>query len=247
MIGLIGGSGLQQLQGLTLQREAQVETEYGPPSAPLAFGEFAGVPVVFINRHGRGHTLPPHRINYRANVRALKDAGVARIVAVAAVGGIAAAMRPGRVAFPSQIIDYTWGRAHTFFDGEDTPVTHVDVTDPYCEFTRGLLIDAAKAAGVDAATDGVYGATQGPRLETAAEIDRMERDGCDMVGMTGMPEAALARELLIPYACCAVIANWAAGRGDGPITMQSIAQFLDAGMRDVTRILAAALPRLTRS
>jgi purine nucleoside phosphorylase len=210
----------------------------------LQTGTFAGTSVLFLTRHGRGHTLPPHAINYRANIRALADAGVSRIIGVAAVGGITAGMRPGRLVLPSQLIDYTWGRRHTFFDEPGTPVTHIDFTDPYCEKTRRLLLDAAAAIGVDAAQDGVYGATQGPRLETPAEINRMERDGCDIVGMTGMPEAALSRELNIPYACCAVVANWAAGRGDGPITMTAIDAVLADGMRQVADVLGAALPRL---
>ncbi len=244
MIGIIAGTGLEEIEGLQARRELQIATPYGPPSAPIRAGELAGVPLAFLARHGRGHALPPHRINYRANLFALKQAGVRRIVAVAAVGGITTGMRPGRLVFPSQLVDYTWGRDHTYADGGERPVVHVDFTDPYCEGTRGMLIDAAIATGIDAACDGVYGATQGPRLETAAEITRMERDGCDIVGMTGMPEAALARELAIPYACCAVVANWAAGRGAGPITMEAITAALAGGTADVMRVLARALPSL---
>jgi 5'-methylthioinosine phosphorylase len=244
LIAIIGGTGLQKLDSFRLEGERVASTPFGDPSAPLQTGNFAGRPVLFLTRHGRGHTLPPHAINYRANIRALADAGVSRIIAVAAVGGITTGMRPGRLVLPSQLIDYTWGRRHTFFDEPGTPVTHIDFTDPYCETTRRVLLDAAAAVGVDAAQDGVYGATQGPRLETPAEIDRMERDGCDIVGMTGMPEAALARELNIPYACCAVVANWAAGRGDGPITMAAIDAILADGMRQVAAVLGAAMPRL---
>ncbi|MEZ5444933.1 MAG: S-methyl-5'-thioinosine phosphorylase [Gammaproteobacteria bacterium] len=244
MIGIIAGTGLEEIEGLQGRRELPILTPYGSPSAPICAGELAGVPVAFLARHGRGHTLPPHRINYRANLFALREAGVGRVVAVAAVGGITAAMRPGRLVFPSQLIDYTWGRDHTYADGGNGPVLHVDFTDPYCERTRRVLIDAAITAGVDAAIDGVYGATQGPRLESAAEIARMERDGCDIVGMTGMPETALARELGIGYACCAVVANWAAGRGAGPITMEAMTAALGGGMADVTRLLSRALPSL---
>lgn len=244
MIGIIAGTGLEEIEGLQGRRELSIVTPYGPPSAPICAGELAGVPVAFLARHGRGHTLPPHRINYRANLFALKEAGAGRVVAVAAVGGITTAMRPGRLVFPSQLIDYTWGRDHTYADGGDGPVVHADFTDPYCERTRAVLIDAAATAGIDAAIDGVYGATQGPRLETAAEIARMERDGCDIVGMTGMPETALARELGIGYACCAVVANWAAGRGAGPITMEAITAALAGGMADVMRLLRRALPSL---
>jgi 5'-methylthioinosine phosphorylase len=246
VIGIIAGTGLERLEGLQARRETETATPYGQPSAPICTGEFTGVPVAFLARHGRGHALPPHRINYRANLHALKAAGVGRIVAVAAVGGITTGMRPRRLVFPSQLIDYTWGREHTYADGADRPVVHVDLTDPYCEPTRQALIRAAASAGIDAACDGVYGATQGPRLETAAEITRMERDGCDIVGMTGMPEAALARELAIPYACCAVVANWAAGRADGPITMEAIEAALAGGMEDVMKVLALAMPELDR-
>jgi 5'-methylthioinosine phosphorylase len=244
LIGIIGGTGLQRLEGFRFEREHSAPTRYGEPSAPLQIGSFAGVPVAFLVRHGRGHTVPPHLINYRANLRALADAGVSRIVAVAAVGGITPGMRPGRLVFPSQLIDYTWGRRHTYFDEPGSPVTHIDFTDPYCEATRQALLAAAIDAGVDSAVDGVYGATQGPRLETPAEIDRLERDGCDIVGMTGMPEAALARELSLPYACCAVVANWAAGRGDGPISIEAMEAILAEGMQQVGRVLGMALPRL---
>lgn len=244
MIGIIAGTGLEEIEDLQARRELRIATPYGPPSGPIRAGELAGVPVAFLARHGCGHALPPHRINYRANLFALKQAGARRIVAVAAVGGITAGMRPGRLVVPSQLIDYTWGRDHTFSDGGASAVMHVDFTDPYCEPTRAVLLDAALAAGIDAARDGVYGATQGPRLETAAEITRMERDGCDIVGMTGMPEAALARELGIPYACCAVVANWAAGRSTGPITMEAITAALAGGMADVMRLLSRAAPSL---
>jgi 5'-methylthioinosine phosphorylase len=241
VLGIIGGSGLQQLEGFALVREQEIDTPYGKPSAPLAVGTLSGATVVFLTRHGRGHTLPPHKINYRANICALKDIGVKRVIAVAAVGGITSAMCPGRIVLPSQIIDYTWGREHTYCDGSNATVTHVDFTDPYCERTREQLIKAARALHLDAAEDGVYGATQGPRLESAAEIARMERDGCDIVGMTGMPEAALARELELPYACCALVANWAAGRGEGPITMNAINDILAHGIQKVARLLFAVV------
>jgi 5'-deoxy-5'-methylthioadenosine phosphorylase len=240
-IGIIGGSGLLQLPGLRAVREDRVDTPYGAPSAPLIHGEFAGRPVVFLARHGAGHTLPPHLINYRANTHALKSAGVTSIIAVASVGGITIEMRPQRLVIPDQIIDYTHGRAHTFFEGDDTPVTHIDFTRPYDLVLQQQLIAAAATAGIDVVPHGVYGATQGPRLESAAEIDRMERDGCDIVGMTGMPEAALARELGLPYACCAAVVNRAAGRGAATITPQIIEAHLNAGMTNVVALLRTVL------
>jgi 5'-methylthioinosine phosphorylase len=201
--------------------------------------------VVFLARHGYGHNIPPHRINYRANIWALHHGGVKRVIAVAAVGGIRADLAPGRLAVPHQIIDYTWSRAATFFEADLSQVTHIDFTEPYSEELRQLLLRSCAAAGVDVSSDGVYGVTQGPRLETAAEIDRMERDGCGMVGMTAMPEAALARELDIKYAACAVVANWAAGRGGaGEIEMAEIERNLRGGMDKVRRVLEALIPLL---
>ena len=240
-IGIIGGSGLQRLPDFKITREERPDTPYGAPSAPLIHGEFAGRPVIFLARHGVGHTLQPHLINYRANIHALKSAGVSGIIAVAAVGGITIEMRPERIVIPDQIIDYTYGRAHTFFEGNDVPVTHVDFTRPYDPSLQQQLIAAAASAGIDVVPHGVYGATQGTRLESAAEIDRMERDGCDIVGMTGMPEVALARELALPYACCAVVVNRAAGRGAATITLQDIEAHLAAGMKHVIALLHATL------
>lgn len=236
-LAIIGGTGLTSLKGLEISRREVMHTPYGEPSGPLSHGFLAGREVVFLARHGYSHTIPPHQVNYRANIWALKHAGVDGVVAVAAVGGISPAMHPRRIAFPDQIIDYTWSRAHTFFDQDLTHVTHVDFTNPYDAALRQRLIDAARGIGLDAAERGIYAATQGPRLETAAEIDRLERDGCDMVGMTGMPEAVLARELELPYATSAVVANWAAGRGEGEITMDEVRENLDAAMTHVRQLL----------
>lgn len=242
-LGIIGGTGLTRLPDLDIIRREVVYTPYGEPSGPVTHGVLNGVEVAFLARHGYGHTIPPHRVNYRANIWALKSIGVRRIVAIAAVGGIRSDMAPGMIAFPDQIIDYTYGRAHTFFETDLEAVEHIDFTHPYCPDCRGVLINAAREAGLEAIEDGTYAAAQGPRLETAAEIDRMERDGTDMVGMTGMPETALARELGLSYATCAVIANWAAGRGDVDIHAD-IQAHLASGMEKVTTLLQAALPKL---
>lgn len=240
-LAIIGGTGLTRLKDLEIERREVMQTPFGEPSGALAIGTLGGADVVFLARHGDGHTIPPHRVNYRANLWALKQLGVQRIIAVCAVGGIRADLVPAAVVIPDQVIDYTWSRAHTFFETGLDAVTHVDFTEPYCRELRELLIDSARRAGVDVATAGTYGATQGPRLETAAEIDRMERDGCDMVGMTGMPEAALARELELCYAICAVSANLAAGRSAGPIAMEDIEQSLRTGMARVRAILEQAI------
>lgn len=240
-LALIGGSGLTRLDGLEVIRRERFTTPYGDPSAPLMFGEIDGRPLVFLPRHGDGHTIPPHRINFRANLWALREAGVGRILAVVAVGGITPAMAPGVLCVPDQLIDYTWGRAQTFFDGGETAVTHVDFTQPFCDKGRHLLLRAAVSTGIAAVDGGCYGVTEGPRLETAAEIRRLERDGCDIVGMTCMPEAVLARELDLCYACLAVNVNWAAGKAEGPITMAEIEANLESGMRHARRLLVEAI------
>jgi 5'-methylthioinosine phosphorylase len=190
-------------------------------------------------RDGPGHTIPPHKINYRANILALKNAGATQIVAVAAVGGIHPDCTPGSLVVPEQIVDYTSGRAHTYFDGQDKHVVHIDFTWPYSRMLRDRLIAAALKANVKIVGSGVYGATNGPRLETAAEIIRMERDGCTLVGMTGMPEAALAREQDVAYTSLAVVANWAAGKGDSSqaISLEMIRATLDESMEQARRVI----------
>jgi len=239
MLAIIGGSGLTRLSILDVSRRLAVRTPYGEPSGALTFGRIAGEDVVFLARHGYGHTIPPHEVNYRANIWALKEQKVEGVVSVTSVGGIRADMQPGVVAVPHQIIDYTWGRKNTYFEGGDEPVTHIDFTEPYSASLRRRIIDAARACGEPVVEDAVYAATQGPRLETAAEINRFERDGADVVGMTGMPEAALAREAELDYATIAAVANFAAGRGDSlhGIRMEDIEQVLQQSLSRVRRII----------
>ncbi|MBS1197946.1 MAG: methylthioadenosine phosphorylase [Proteobacteria bacterium] len=214
MLAILGGSGLTSLSNLASIRQEVVRTPYGEPSGALTFGNLAGKPVVFLARHGYGHTIPPHRVNYRANLWALHHVGACGVISVASVGSIRADLKPGDLVLPDQITDYTWGRPSTYFDDENTPVTHIDFTHPYDETLRSAMVEAARLAAVELKIGGVYAATQGPRLESAAEINRLERDGADLVGMTGMPEAALARELKLPYAAINVVANYGAGRAD---------------------------------
>lgn len=237
-LAIIGGSGLTTFDGLQIDRQESFETPWGEPSAPLSHGRLQGVEIVFLARHGAPHVIAPHRVNYRANVWALHRAGVRRIVAVAAVGGIRSDLHSGAVVVPDQIVDYTWGRAHTFFEHDLDHVVHVDFTSPYCRRLRTGLLEAARRAGIDAFDGGTYAATQGPRLESAAEIDRLERDGCDVVGMTGMPEAALARELGMSYVHCTVVSNRAAGRGEEVLTMETIRSNLETGTASVRRVLS---------
>jgi 5'-methylthioinosine phosphorylase len=239
LLAVIGGSGFQRLGGLEVVSIEQPETPFGPASAPIVRGQLADRPVLFLARHGAGHRLAPHRVNYRANLWALHACGAERVVGLAAVGGITAAFGPRVFALPDQIIDYTYGREHTYHDGESHPVRHIDFTEPYCPQLRQALRQACEVAGVPAVVRATYGATQGPRLETAAEIVRMARDGCDLVGMTGMPEAVLARELGLRYASLAFVVNWAAGKGEGAITMAEIEGHLAHCAGKVERILAA--------
>ena len=240
-LGIIGGTGLTALAGLEIDEARACHTPYGEPSAKLVFGRYAGRPVVFLARHGHPHVIPPHQVNYRANLWALKDNGVDNLIAVNAVGGITAAMAPERIVVPDQIIDYTWSRQHTFIADDLNQVTHVDFTHPYSVALRNQIIAAATAAKISFVARGTYGATQGPRLETAAEIERMQRDGCDIVGMTGMPEAGLARELAMDYASICLVVNWAAGKSAEDISMAIIEGHLKAGMDKVMALLAGLL------
>jgi len=242
VLAIIGGSGLTQLANLEVTRRQAVRTPYGEPSGALTFGRLAGRDAIFLARHGYGHTLPPHQINYRANVWALHAHGAKRVVAVAAVGGIRADLQPGMLALPDQIIDYTHSRAATFFNLPDGGVRHIDFTWPYSSSLRAACQEAARRAGIVLMDGGVYAATQGPRLETAAEINRLERDGADMVGMTGMPEAALAKEIGLDYVTLAAVVNHAAGRGESRerITVEA----MDAVLRDCMRKVQSILEQL---
>jgi len=236
-LAIIGGTGLTQLNALKIIKREQLTTPYGAPSADFVTGELSQKQVVFLARHGNPHTIAPHKINYRANIWGLKQLGVEQIIAVAAVGGITPAMSPAHIAIPDQIIDYSYGRQHTFFEDENYPVTHIDFTYPYHPKLRSTLIAAAAQANIKISPKATYGCTQGPRLESRAEIERMEKDGCDLVGMTGMPEAALAKELGIEYASISVIANWAAGKTAGEITMADIEHNLHIGMTNMAELL----------
>ena len=239
MLAVLGGSGLSQLAGLEITRRKTVRTPYGEPSGPLNFGRIRGKDMMFLARHGHGHTIAPHRVNYRANLWAIKEEGVEAVVSIASVGGIRSDLAPGTLLLPHQIVDYTWGRASTYFEAPEQAVTHIDFTQPYSAALRARLAAAARACAERVLDGGVYAATQGPRLETAAEIDRLERDGADIVGMTGMPEAALARELGLEYAALAVVANFAAGRGEikDAVTLEGIETVLEQAMLRVRRIL----------
>lgn len=240
MLGIIGGTGLAELANLEITRRQVVRTPYGEPSGALTFGRVNEHEVVFLARHGYGHTIPPHLVNYRANMWALHAQGAIDVVSVATVGGIHPDLQPGTLVLPDQVIDYTWGRRNTYFDDVgDTPVNHIDFTEPYSSALRALCMQAITQVGETFVDGGVYAAVQGPRLETAAEINRLERDGATMVGMTGMPEAVLARELGLGYAAIGVVANHAAGRGASThgIRYQDIDAVLSQAMSRVRLIL----------
>jgi 5'-methylthioinosine phosphorylase len=235
-LAIIGGTGVDELEGLQIVQAHTPQTPFGEPSRAIQEGRLGDTRVFFLQRHGSPGAIPPHLINYRANIWALRSLGVNAILAINAVGGITEAMRPGALVIPDQLIDYTWGRAHSFDDGASGELMHIDFTEPYDQELRQALVGAADARRISHTSSGVHGVTQGPRLETAAEIRRLARDGCDVVGMTGMPEASLARELGLAYACVCMVVNPAAGLGDQPISL--------AMMRDTLRREAIVVRQL---
>jgi len=239
MLAIIGGRGLTQLANLKITHQQVMRTPYGEPSGAFMFGTLDQHEVIFLARHGYGHTIPPHLVNYRANLWVLREQGVSNVISVATVGGIRADLKPGVIVVPDQIIDFTHGRDATFFEGRDKPFSNVDFTLPYSASLRSRILRSAQAAQQPCVDGGVYAATQGPRLDSIAEINRFERDGADMVGMTGMPETALAKELELDYAIIAVVANYAAGRGDSltGINVESVNATAGEAMERVRSIL----------
>jgi 5'-methylthioinosine phosphorylase len=240
-LAIIGGTGIDELEGLEVLRDHRINTPFGEPSRPIQEGRLGNTSLYFLQRHGSPGAIPPHRINYRANIWALKSLGVDGIVAINAVGGITEAMRPGRLLIPDQVIDYTWGREHTFDEGEQGELMHIDFTEPYDRELRMALLAAAESSGIPHEASGVHGITQGPRLETSAEIQRLARDGCDVVGMTGMPEAALARESGVAYASVCMVVNPAAGLGDLPLTLAMMREILVSEAVVVRQLLSELL------
>ena len=241
-LGIIGGTGIDKLDGLQLVDEHAVETPYGDPSRLIQEGRLGQTRLFFLQRHGSPRAIPPHLINYRANLWALRSLDVSDVVAINAVGGISPAMRPGKLVIPDQIIDYTWGREHTIDIGEHDRLMHIDFTEPYDSELRQRLLQVARDKDISHSDKAVHGVMQGPRLETAAEIRRMANDGCDLVGMTGMPEASLARELGLAYASICMVVNAAAGLDDEPLTLEAMRATL-AREAAVVRELLTALAR----
>jgi 5'-methylthioadenosine phosphorylase len=243
MYAIIGGSGLASLSALQNTRRRVMRSPYGEPSGALTFGEFGGRPTVFLARHGYGHTIAPHEINYRANIWALKELAVQGVFSVATVGGVGDGFGPGTLVVPDQIIDYTHSRKSTFFEGAEARVTHIDFTLPYSARLRARLLESARAIGEPIVDGATYACTQGPRLETAAEIERIARDGGDLVGMTGMPEAALAREAGLDYAVLGLVVNHAAGRGESrhAIKLEDLESVMQQTVTRAVRILERAV------
>ena len=239
MLAIIGGRGLSQLTNLKITHRQVMRTPYGEPSGAFLFGTIDQHEVIFLARHGYGHTIPPHLVNYRANLWALREQGITEVVSVATVGGIRADLKPGVIVVPDQIIDYTHGRDSTFYEVRDKAYSNADFTLPYSGVLRARILGSAVTAGQQFVDGGVYAATQGPRLDSIAEINRYERDGADMVGMTGMPETALAKELELHYATIAVVANHAAGRGDSAIgiNMENVNATAETAMERVRKVL----------
>ncbi|WP_039917685.1 S-methyl-5'-thioinosine phosphorylase [Cellvibrio mixtus] len=237
MLAVIGGSGLNQFPELEIIEERFLSTPYGECSAPLTFARIENQSLIFLPRHGKGHKLPPHLINYRANIWALKEVGVKQILAINAVGGMGDGIAPGTFVVPHQVIDYTWGREQSFNFLLDGYVNHIDFTHPYSARLRDQLINSLTEARLPFQAQGIYGCTQGPRLETAAEIQRLIRDGCDLVGMTAMPEAALARELAMDYAALCLVVNWGAGLADQELSIAEMMQILASGMNNIKKTI----------
>lgn len=238
---VIGGTGVDQLPGLRVLEEVCPETSWGRASRPLQKGCLGGASVWFLQRHGSPGAIPPHRINYRANIASLQAVGASRVIAIHAVGGLHVDLPPGTLLVPDQLVDYTWGREHTFDEGADGRLQHIDFTWPYDVWLREALLAAADQAGLACRAGGVHAVTQGPRLETAAEVRRLQRDGCDVVGMTGMPEASLAREAGLAYASLCMVVNAAAGLGEAPLTLISMRETLQANAGRIRALLSALL------
>jgi 5'-methylthioinosine phosphorylase len=246
-IGIIGGTGLSTMDKLTVVKKHDVATPFGQPSAQIVEAKLSNKRVYFLPRHGEQHTIAPHRINYRANLWALQSLGVTEVIAVAAVGGIGSDVGLGTLVCPGQIVDYTYAREQSYFSDGFLSEHHIDFTYPYTERLRQRILAASQQVNIQMLDQGVYGVTQGPRLETAAEIGRMANDGCTLVGMTGMPEAALARELGLDYACCALVVNWAAGLSGQVIILSEIEKVVSSGMVLVEEVLLQLIKSLEQN
>lgn len=234
-IGIIAGSGIQELGCEDIIATQKVETPYGPPSDLYRICNISGTEVIFLPRHGIPHHIPPHKINYRANLWGFSSLGVKEIISINAVGGINEGLSPGDIVLPDQVIDLTHGRENTFFDKEE--VVHIDFTEPFCNSLREMFCCAGEKAGIPLIRSGTYVCTNGPRLETKAEIQYFSRIGADIVGMTLMPEASLARELEICFASISVITNYAAGISKNKLTTTEVVETMRASIEKIRTLI----------
>ena len=240
-VGLIGGSGLYDIKGFVLKQKKSVTTPFGKPSDQYLIGRIGGTDIVFLPRHGKKHDIPPHMINYRANIWGFKKLGVDRIISISAVGGIKKGLKPGDIVVLDQIMDMTKNRESTFYDGKGG-VVHIDFTEPYCPELRNMILKAGKQTGVSLKNGSNYVAVEGPRLETAAEIKGFKLLGGEVVGMTGMPEASLAREVEICYAGISVVANYAAGISRTKLTVPEVMEAMHASTEKIKSLLEKTFP-----
>ena len=247
-IAIIGGSGFGELDSFEIKQKLSVDTPYGVPSAAIVEGALFGheQTILFLARHGEQHSIQPHKINSRANLYALKELGVTKVIAFGAVGGIDVPCEPGSVIIPNQILDYTHEREATFFD-QPGEVAHAEFTEPYSAELRDVFVSAAKQLSIKIVNRGVCAVTQGPRLETAAEIQRLQRDGATIVGMTAMPEAILARELGLAFMNICFSVNWAAGIQTGLIEHDDIHAAYSVAARKLYAILKECLGDLEKA
>lgn len=244
-IGIVAGSGFYEIQGVTVRELRKLSTPYGEPSDMYRICDVSGIEVAFLSRHGTPHHIPPHRVNYRANMWGFRDLGVKRILSVNAVGGISGYLKPGDIVIADQIVDMTHGRASTFYD-EDA-VVHIDFTVPFCSDLRAMLINAGKESGVETRESATYVCVNGPRLETGAEIIYFSTVGADIVGMTVMPEACLARELELCFACVAVVTNYAAGISEKRLTTTEVMETMKFSVERIGKLVRETLTRIPDS
>ncbi|NLW45064.1 MAG: S-methyl-5'-thioadenosine phosphorylase [Syntrophomonadaceae bacterium] len=242
MIAVIGGTGVYDPDMLEDVREEAISTDYG--EVKLTRGSYKGRPVAFMPRHGGDHSVPPHRINYRANIAALHRLGTKRIIATAAVGSLNPEFKPGSIVIVDQFIDFTKSRISTFYEGDERGVIHTDVTEPYCPELRKVLYEVASSMGTDVFDRGTYVCTEGPRFETAAEIRMYKILGGDVVGMTSVPEAVLARELGICYATVAMVTNFAAGISPNKLTHEEVVSFMQSNIARLRKVITMAIERI---
>lgn len=234
-IGIIAGSGLQELGCEEIVETITLETPFGEPSDLYRICSISGAKAAFLPRHGIPHHIPPHKINYRANIWGFKKLGIRKVISINAVGGIKEGLKPGVIVIPDQVFDMTHGRENTFFDKDE--VVHIDLTEPFCKGLRELLFCAAENIGIPLVRSGTYACTNGPRLETGAEIRYFSTIGADIVGMTVMPEASLAREAEICYASISVVTNYAAGISKSKLTTEEVIDTMRSSIQKIGLLL----------